>query len=204
MKILDYQTLTPGHPAFDIWAIVYSATDAEYRALHLEEDLKAYYTVLSGFMEEQVDFKIFREEVENRRVKGMTMDGKFLYICRLINKCLSTSLTCLFSNNFFTFCLYLSLPSPVLPTHPQSDQTAKPSEGDEQILGGAFFYFFLTIFLHFLFYIFLTLAFQLHFLLEVCKQMLVAEDSPKDHPDIREMRRRVMSNINEFRELKDL
>ena len=96
MKILDYQTLTPGHPAFDIWAIVYSATDAEYRALHLEEDLKAYYAVLSGFMEEQVDYKIFREEVENRRVKGMTMDGKFLYICRLINKCLSTSLTCHF------------------------------------------------------------------------------------------------------------
>ena len=31
--------------------------------------------------------------------------------------------------------------------------------------------------------------------------MLVAEDSPKDHPDVREMRRRVMSNINEFREL---
>ena len=112
VKILDYQTLTPGHPAFDIWAIVYSATDAEYRALHLEEDLKAYYEVLSGFMEEQVDFKIFREEVENRRVKGMTMDGKFLYICRLINKCLSTSLTCLFFKHFFYILLISFSPQP--------------------------------------------------------------------------------------------
>ena len=34
--------------------------------------------------------------------------------------------------------------------------------------------------------------------LEVCKGMLVPEDTPEDHTDIREMRRRVMSNINEF------
>ena len=93
--------------------MVYSATDAQYRALHLEEDLKAYYEVLSGFMEEQVDFKIFREEVENRRVKGMTMDGKFLYICRLINKCLSTSLTYLFFKQFFLHSAYIFL-SPAL------------------------------------------------------------------------------------------
>ena len=78
VKILDYQTLTPGHPAFDIWAMVYSATDAEYRANHLEEDLKAYYAVLSGYMDEKVDYKLFREEVEERRVKGMTMDGEYL------------------------------------------------------------------------------------------------------------------------------
>ena len=97
MKILDYQTLTPGHPAFDIWAMVYSATDAQYRALHLEEDLKAYYDVLSGYMEEQVDYKIFREEVEDRRVKGMTMDGKFLQIFRLIN------MTCPFLTFAITF-----------------------------------------------------------------------------------------------------
>ena len=76
--------------------MVYSATDAQYRALHLEEDLKAYYDVLSGYMEEQVDYKIFREEVEDRRVKGMTMDGKFLQIFRLINLCLSQALTYLF------------------------------------------------------------------------------------------------------------
>ena len=107
MKILDYQTLTPGHPAFDIWAMVYSATDAQYRALHLEEDLKAYYEVLSGFMEEQVDFKIFREEVEDRRVKGMTMDGKFLQICRLINMCLSPALT-FFLQTFVFYILFTS------------------------------------------------------------------------------------------------
>ena len=58
--------------------MVYSATDAEYRANHLEEDLEAYYAVLSGYMDEKVDYKIFREEAEERRVKGMTMDGKYL------------------------------------------------------------------------------------------------------------------------------
>ena len=58
--------------------MVYSATDADYRANHLEEDLKAYYAVLSGYMDEKVDYKLFREEVEERRVKGMTMDGKCL------------------------------------------------------------------------------------------------------------------------------
>ena len=51
VKILDYQGLTFGHPAFDIWTIVYSATDAEYRAGHLEEDLRAYYAILSGYMD---------------------------------------------------------------------------------------------------------------------------------------------------------
>ena len=58
--------------------MVYSATDAEYRANQLEEDLKAYYAVLSGYMDEKVDYKLFREEVEERRVKGMTMDGEYL------------------------------------------------------------------------------------------------------------------------------
>ena len=56
--------------------MVYSATDAEYRANHLEEDLKAYYEVLSGYMDDKVDYKLFREEVEERRVKGLTMDCK--------------------------------------------------------------------------------------------------------------------------------
>jgi len=132
VKILDYQTLTPGHPAFDIWAMVYSATDAEYRANYLEEDLKAYYAVLSGYMDEKVDYKLFREEVEERRVKGMTMDAL---------ACLATLSP-------------TKLPSPVR---------------------------------------------EMGKFLEVCKGMLVPEDTPEDHPDIREMRRRVMSNINEFR-----
>ena len=101
----------------------------------------------------------------------------------------------------FKFVLKIFLPSPGLPSHPQSHQTAKPSEGDEQILGGVFFLFHLQFSYICLFYIFLTFAFCLHFILEVCKQMLVAEETPKDHPDIREMRRRVMSNINEFRKL---
>jgi len=131
VKILDYQVLMPGHPALDIWTMVYSATDAQYRANQLEEDLKAYFDVLSGYMEEKVDYKEFREELEERRMKGITMD----------------SLACM---------LTLSpdkLPNPVK---------------------------------------------QLGKCLKVCKGLLVGEDKPDDHPDIREMRRRVLSNFSEL------
>ena len=43
----------------------------------MEEDLKAYFNVLSSYMEEKVDFKEFRQELEERRMKGITMDCKF-------------------------------------------------------------------------------------------------------------------------------
>ena len=33
---------------------------------------------------------------------------------------------------------------------------------------------------------------------KVCKGLLVGEDKPDDHPDIREMRRRVLSNFSEL------
>ena len=77
VKILDYQGLTLGHPSIDIWTIIYSATDAEYRAAHLEEDLQAYYSVFSTYMDTAVDFAEFRQEVEEGRVYGMVMFGEF-------------------------------------------------------------------------------------------------------------------------------
>ena len=78
MKILDFQALTLGHPALDIWTIVYSATDPDYRANHLEEDLRAYLTVLATYMEDAADFAEFRQELEERRFYGMVMFSKFL------------------------------------------------------------------------------------------------------------------------------
>ena len=36
------------------------------------------------------------------------------------------------------------------------------------------------------------------YFVKVCKGLLVAEDSPEDHPDIKEMRRRVLSNFSEL------
>ena len=78
VKILDYQGLTLGHPALDIWSIIYSATDATYRADHMEEDLRAYFSILLGYMETQVNYTEFRQELEERRVMGMVMYGKFL------------------------------------------------------------------------------------------------------------------------------
>jgi hypothetical protein len=78
VKILDYQGLTLGHPALDIWSIVYAATDADYRGHHLEDDLRAYYTILSGYMDTRVDYTEFRQELEERRVMGMVMYGRFL------------------------------------------------------------------------------------------------------------------------------
>merc|ERR1719410_2664586 len=101
--------------------MVYSATDADYRANQLEDDLRAYFDVLSTYMEE-------------KGMKGITMDA----------------LACM---------LTLSpekLPSPT------------------KEFGKCF---------------------------KACKQLLVAEDSPDDHPDIREMRRRVMSNFSELESL---
>merc|ERR1719266_1332428 len=59
VKILDYQGLTLGHPAMDIWTIIYSATDGAYRADHMEDDLQAYYNILLGYLEEAVDYTEF-------------------------------------------------------------------------------------------------------------------------------------------------
>ena len=89
VKILDYQGLTLGHPAMDIWTIVYSATDAEYRSEHLENDLKAYYEVFSTYMDTTVDYAEFRKEVEERRIYGLVMFGEFfinaMFPCCSIN-----------------------------------------------------------------------------------------------------------------------
>ena len=77
VKILDFQALTLGHPAMDIWTMVYSATDPEYRAAHLEADLRAYFTVLATYMEEaNPDFTEFMREMEERRVYGMVLFSK--------------------------------------------------------------------------------------------------------------------------------
>ena len=75
VKILDYQGLTLGHPAMDIWTIVYSATDPEYRAEHLDNDLRAYYEVFSTYMDTPADYAEFRKEVDERRIYGLVMFG---------------------------------------------------------------------------------------------------------------------------------
>ena len=62
----------------DIWTIIYSATDGAYRADHMEDDLRAYYNIISGYLEEAVDYTEFRQELEERRVMGMVMYGTFL------------------------------------------------------------------------------------------------------------------------------
>ena len=68
VKVLDYQTITLGHPALDIWAMVYSATDAEYRRDHLEADLQAYYGVLSSYMDIKEEYSVFRQELEQEEI----------------------------------------------------------------------------------------------------------------------------------------
>jgi len=131
VKILDYQGLTLGHPAYDIWSIVYSATDGKYRSDHLEEDLQAYYAIFSSYMDIKVDFTEFHQEVEERRSIGQVMYG----------------ISC------FATLSPTPLPSPV-------KETSK--------FGVA------------------------------CRAILTAEDTPEDHPDTREIRRRMMSNLVEM------
>ena len=135
VKVLDYQTITLGHPALDIWAMVYSATDAEYRKDHLEADLQAYYAVLSSYMDVKEEYSVFRQELEQRRLLGMVWYGNAIIILSLSPK---------------------KLPDPF-------------SEKSK--------------------------------FRRVCLEMLIAEDTDEDHPDIREMRRRLMGNIMEMEEL---
>jgi len=134
VKILDFQGLTLGHPAMDIWTIVYAATDPEYRAAHLEDDLHAYYAVLSTYMDITPDFAEFKQEVEDRRVYGMVMFGQF--------------------------CFLTMSPTPL------------PSPAKELSKYSA-----------------------------ACKEILLAEDTEEDHPDIRAIRRRVATNMKEMVDL---
>ena len=69
----------------DIWTIIYSATDAKYRATHLENDLQAYYEVFSTYMDTAVDYAEFRQEVEERRIYGMVMFGEFGVLFAIIS-----------------------------------------------------------------------------------------------------------------------
>lgn len=71
-KILDYQTINPGHPATDIWMLVYGSTDSDFRKNHFQECLESYFSVLSDYMSPLVDvsFQEFQTEVEERRFPG--------------------------------------------------------------------------------------------------------------------------------------
>ena len=131
MKILDYQALTLGHPAMDVWSIVYSCTDAEYRKDHLEEDLKAYYAIVSGYMDAKADYTEFRQELEERRAFGMVQFG----------------LSC------FATLSPKKLPSPVT---------------------------------------------ELSKFGKACKEILIAEEKEEDHPDLKEIKRRMLSNLKEM------
>ena len=79
MKILDFQGLTLGHPAQDIWTIVYASTDPDYRAASLEADLRAYYAVLATYMEAAPAFEEFMQEVEERWVYGMVFFNELIH-----------------------------------------------------------------------------------------------------------------------------
>ena len=126
---MDYANISLGHPALDIWPIVYSATDAEYRKEHLEVDLQAYYAVLSTYMDTKVDYAVFRQEVEERRAFSVIAYGTY--------------------DPFLTLSPY-KLPHLI-------------TEGNK--------------------------------FKKVAKEMLIAEDTEEDHPDVREIRRRIMGNM---------
>jgi len=118
----------------DIWTILYSATDADYRAANLENDLQAYYAVFSTYMDTVVDYAEFRQEVEESRVYGMALFGNFCFMTLSPTK----------------------LPSP---TKELSKYTA------------------------------------------ACKEILLAEETPEDHPDVRLIRKRVSGNLKELVDL---
>ena len=148
MKILDFQGLTLGHPAQDIWTIVYASTDPEYRAASLEADLRAYYAVLATYMEAAPAFEEFMQEVEERRVYGMVLFSELSIFrgvqCRYY-------LLCFLPGSFvFVNLSPVQLPSPA----------KAPGKFSAAIT-----------------------------------EMLLAEEKEDDHPDIREIRRRVAANL---------
>ena len=113
---MDYQGLTLGHPAMDIWTIVYSATDPEYRAAHLDNDLRAYYDVFSTYMDTTVDYAEFKKEVDERRVYGMVMFGE----------------SCCYKY----FSLFMFLPSRQFLLHDsEPNEAAKPHQGVVEVHG---------------------------------------------------------------------
>ena len=153
MKILDFQGLTLGHPAQDIWTIVYASTDPDYRAASLEADLRAYYAVLATYMEAAPAFEEFMQEVEERRVYGMVLFSE-LSIFRGMSK---LSMCCFPPGSFvFVNLSPVQLPSPA----------KAPGKFSAAIT-----------------------------------EMLLAEEKEDDHPDTREIRRRVAANLKEMVDL---
>ena len=63
--------------ATDIWRLVYTATDSNFRANDLEDCLKSYYSILSTYMTdmEDVSYENFKEELEVRRSTSPLIDG---------------------------------------------------------------------------------------------------------------------------------
>ena len=122
MKILDFQGLTLGHPAQDIWTIVYASTDPAYRAASLEADLRAYYAVLATYMEAAPAFEEFMQEVEERRVYGMVLFSKFIYFQR--RSCSMLILSVLFSSRLLRL------------REPEPGAAAEPGQGAREVLRG--------------------------------------------------------------------
>ena len=115
----------------DIWGIVYSCTDGEYRRDHLEEDLKAYHTILSGYMDAKADYTEFRQELEDRRMFGQV---QYSILC-------------------FVTLSPTKLPNPM---------TEMSKFG------------------------------------KACKEILTAEEKEDDHHDLKEIKRRMLSNLKEM------
>ena len=144
MKILDFQGLTLGHPAQDIWTIVYASTDPAYRAASLE-------AVFATYMETTPAFEEFMQEVEERRVYGMVLFSEFF-----IFRCVQCRyyLLCFLPGSFvFVNLSPVQLPSPA----------KAPGKFSAAIT-----------------------------------EMLLAEEKEDDHPDTREIRRRVAANLKEM------
>ena len=70
VKLLDFQGLTMGHPARDLWYFLQISTDPGFRSKHLETVLEEYYAVFSSYLEAsgvKAEFSAFRKECENWR-----------------------------------------------------------------------------------------------------------------------------------------
>jgi hypothetical protein len=72
--MIDFQMMSPGHPAKDIWYFLYSCTDSNWRKEHLDECLRVYFDEYNPYLTKagiNMEYEAFYKEVHIRRGIGL-------------------------------------------------------------------------------------------------------------------------------------
>ena len=82
---MDFASMTMGHPARDLWYLLQTGTDPDFRSKHLDTVFEEYYKVFSSYLEAsgaKVEISSFRAECEKWRAPVSLLLGNFvIFIC---------------------------------------------------------------------------------------------------------------------------